>query len=80
MILFPVIHRFGGGHAGCVAGCQHQPGRRRDTGRMVDDTARDRAIYHALTAADECCMIGLVCVGRDGSAAYAVKLCASPQR
>ena len=25
----------------------------RDTGRMVDDTARDRAIYHALKAADE---------------------------
>ena len=24
-----------------------------DTGRMVDDTARDRAIYHALKAADE---------------------------
>src|SRR5215471_18667433 len=27
--------------------------RRRDTGRMVDDAARDRAIYHALKAADE---------------------------
>lgn len=25
----------------------------RDTRRMVDDTARDRAIYHALKAADE---------------------------
>ena len=25
----------------------------RDTGRMVDDTARDRAIYQALKAADE---------------------------
>jgi hypothetical protein len=25
----------------------------RDTGRMVDDTARDRAIYYALKAADE---------------------------
>jgi hypothetical protein len=25
----------------------------RNTGRMVDDTARDRAIYHALKAADE---------------------------
>ena len=25
----------------------------RDTGHMVDDTARDRAIYHALKAADE---------------------------
>ena len=25
----------------------------RDTGRMVDDTARARAIYHALKAADE---------------------------
>jgi hypothetical protein len=25
----------------------------RDTGRMVDDIARDRAIYHALKAADE---------------------------
>jgi hypothetical protein len=25
----------------------------RDTVRMVDDTARDRAIYHALKAADE---------------------------
>ena len=25
----------------------------RDTGSMVDDTARDRAIYHALKAADE---------------------------
>jgi len=25
----------------------------RDTGRMVDDTARDLAIYHALKAADE---------------------------
>ena len=25
----------------------------RDTGRTVDDTARDRAIYHALNAADE---------------------------
>ena len=25
----------------------------RDTGPMVDDTARDRAIYHALKAADE---------------------------
>ena len=25
----------------------------RDTGRMVDDTARDRAIYHALKAAGE---------------------------
>ena len=24
-----------------------------DTGRMVDDSARDRAIYHALKAADE---------------------------
>jgi len=24
-----------------------------DTGHMVDDTARDRAIYHALKAADE---------------------------
>jgi len=24
-----------------------------DTGRMVNDTARDRAIYHALKAADE---------------------------
>src|SRR5215468_132373 len=24
-----------------------------DTGRMVDDAARDRAIYHALKAADE---------------------------
>ena len=24
-----------------------------DTGRMIDDTARDRAIYHALKAADE---------------------------
>jgi hypothetical protein len=24
-----------------------------NTGRMVDDTARDRAIYHALKAADE---------------------------
>jgi hypothetical protein len=24
-----------------------------DTGRMVDDIARDRAIYHALKAADE---------------------------
>src|SRR3989442_4353393 len=28
-------------------------GLRRNTGRMVDDTARDRAIYHALKAADE---------------------------
>jgi SAM-dependent methyltransferase len=27
--------------------------QRRDTGPMVDDTARDRAIYHALKAADE---------------------------
>ena len=27
--------------------------RMRNTGRMVDDTARDRAIYHALKAADE---------------------------
>jgi hypothetical protein len=27
--------------------------RRRDTGLMVDDAARDRAIYHALKAADE---------------------------
>ena len=26
---------------------------KRDTGRMVDDEARDRAIYHALKAADE---------------------------
>ena len=26
---------------------------KRDTGHMVDDTARDRAIYHALKAADE---------------------------
>src|SRR5580692_6879658 len=25
----------------------------RDTGHMVDDNARDRAIYHALKAADE---------------------------
>src|SRR6201991_3511732 len=25
----------------------------RDTGRMADDIARDRAIYHALKAADE---------------------------
>jgi hypothetical protein len=25
----------------------------RDTGRMADDMARDRAIYHALKAADE---------------------------
>jgi hypothetical protein len=25
----------------------------RDTGPMVDDAARDRAIYHALKAADE---------------------------
>jgi len=25
----------------------------RDTGHMVDDIARDRAIYHALKAADE---------------------------
>lgn len=25
----------------------------RDTGRMVDDTSRDRAIYHALKAVDE---------------------------
>src|SRR5690348_15362755 len=32
---------------------QAEPGQRRDTGRMVDDTARDRAIYHALKAADE---------------------------
>ena len=53
MILFPVTHRFGGGHAGCV-GLPQRPGRRRDTGRMVDDTARDRAICHALTVADEC--------------------------
>jgi hypothetical protein len=30
-----------------------QPDQRRDTGHMVDDTARDRAIYHALKAADE---------------------------
>ena len=29
------------------------PGQRRDTVRMVDDAARDRAIYHALKAADE---------------------------
>jgi hypothetical protein len=34
----------------CIASCQ---GAARDTGRMVDDTARDRAIYHALKAADE---------------------------
>src|SRR5689334_5559272 len=27
--------------------------RSRNTGLMVDDTARDRAIYHALKAADE---------------------------
>jgi hypothetical protein len=27
--------------------------RARHTGSMVDDTARDRAIYHALKAADE---------------------------
>ena len=27
--------------------------RRRDTDPIVDDTARDRAIYHALKAADE---------------------------
>ena len=29
------------------------PGQRRDTVRMVDDAARDRAIYQALKAADE---------------------------
>jgi hypothetical protein len=29
------------------------PGQTRHTGRMVDDAARDRAIYHALKAADE---------------------------
>ncbi|HEY6791015.1 MAG TPA: hypothetical protein VI365_27275, partial [Trebonia sp.] len=29
------------------------PGGLRDTVRMVNDTARDRAIYHALKAADE---------------------------
>ena len=33
---------------GCIA--KHASG---NTGRMVDDTARDRAIYHALKAADE---------------------------
>jgi hypothetical protein len=32
---------------------QDEPGPVRDTGFMVDDTARDRAIYHALKAADE---------------------------
>jgi hypothetical protein len=31
----------------------HRAAQTRDTGRMVDDTARDRAIYHALKAADE---------------------------
>src|SRR5690242_2714125 len=31
----------------------HIKGLRGDTGRMVEDTARDRAIYHALKAADE---------------------------
>ena len=43
-ILFPVAPR---------RGFRHQLGPGRDTDRMVDDTARDRAIYHALKAADE---------------------------
>lgn len=34
--------------AGCISG--QAAG---DTGRMVDDAARNRAIYHALKAADE---------------------------
>ena len=36
--------------------CRHRPApglTLRDTGGMVDDNARDRAIYHALKAADE---------------------------
>ena len=61
-VLFPVARSPGrpvaellplGPGRGRVAGLPHQPGRRRDTDRMVDDTARDRAIYHALKAADE---------------------------
>jgi hypothetical protein len=39
----PAVHA-----PGCVA--KQAPG---NTDRMVDDTARDRAIYHALKAADE---------------------------
>jgi hypothetical protein len=39
---FPIVHFCGAATEG--AG---------DTVRMVDDTARDRAIYHALKAADE---------------------------
>src|SRR5579862_8430507 len=34
-------------------GCALVAPGREDTGRMVDDSARDRAIYHALKAADE---------------------------
>jgi hypothetical protein len=37
--------------AGARQAAEHA--RMRDTSRMVDDTARDRAIYHALKAADE---------------------------
>jgi hypothetical protein len=36
-----------------TAGPARGSAQTRDTGRMVDDTARDRAIYHALKAADE---------------------------
>ena len=38
---------------GHMASRDSRTARRRDTELMVDDAARDRAIYHALKAADE---------------------------
>jgi hypothetical protein len=39
--------------AGVAGGDLHVAQAAGNTGHMVDDTARDRAIYHALKAADE---------------------------
>jgi hypothetical protein len=39
--------------AGVAGGNLHVAQAAGNTGHMVDDTARDRAIYHALKAADE---------------------------
>ena len=52
----PITAGFAFAHArACRAAARGRApqGPLRDTGRMVDDTARDRAIYHALKAADE---------------------------
>ena len=45
------VVRVGSRRAGEFQDSRRAP--RRNTGPMVDDTARDRAIYHALKAADE---------------------------